>query len=62
MGSVCMSLQDGMLDQIPPATGLVQGPLPLSDRGEKVYQLFSFYTIPVISLSDVLSLFSGARI
>lgn len=33
-----------------PAIGSVQGPLPLSDRGEKVYQLFCFYPIPVISL------------
>lgn len=59
---VCMCLQGSMLDQIPLPQGSVQGPLPLSDRGEKVYQLFSFYPIPVISFSDMLRLFSGAGI
>lgn len=42
----------------------VRGPLALSDRRKKVYQLFFFYPIPVISFSfsDKLSLFSGAKI
>lgn len=47
-----------------PATCSVQSPLPLGNQGEEVYQLFSFYTIPVISFSfsDMLTLLTGVRI
>lgn len=45
-----------------PATRSVQSPLLLSDRGERLDQLFPFYPIPVISFSDMLRLLSGAGI